>query len=384
MRKYLDRRSFLLGGSLIVGLLAFAGIASGTLSAGKPTVYSACVPKNGNLRLVNPETSCKSGERMIEWDQSGTPSPTGPAGRVGATGPAGRVGAIGAAGRVGDIGPAGAIGATNPTGATGDTGPAGPTGDIGPAGATGAIGPIGLQGPSGATGARGDTGATGATGPLGATGATGSTGSTGATGPPGPTGPTGANGPQGATGAGGPAGATGATGPAGSIGATGPAGSTGATGLTGPTGANGATGPIGPSQYAEFFALMPPDNAAVVALGAAVEFPQNGPHAGTIVRSGPSTFVLPDIGTYRVAFFVPVTEAGQLELTLNSTPLAYTVSGRATGASPIAEETLVTTTAVNSVVSIINPSGNAAALTITPLAGGPQPVAASLVIEQLS
>ena len=96
------------------------------------------------------------------------------------------------------------------------------------------------------------------------------------------------------------------------------------------------------------------------------------------------TFVLPDIGTYRVAFFVSVSEAGQLQLSLNATALPYTVYGRATGTSQIAGEALVATTTTNSVLSVVNPSGNSTALTITPLAGGAQPVAASLIIEQLS
>jgi hypothetical protein len=161
-------------------------------------------------------------------------------------------------------------------------------------------------------------------------------------------------------------------------------GEPGPAGEPGPPGEPGSPGVSGPTQFAEFYALMPPDNAATVAAGGAVHFPQNGPSKGGIARSSSSAFVLPDAATYRVAFSVPVTEAGQLELTLNSNPLPYTVYGRATGTSQIAGEALVTTTAVNSVVSVINPSGNATALTITPLAGGAQPVAASLVIEQLS
>jgi hypothetical protein len=94
--------------------------------------------------------------------------------------------------------------------------------------------------------------------------------------------------------------------------------------------------------------------------------------------------LLPSIGTYRVAFFVSVTEVGQLELTLNSAALAYTVYGRLTGTSQIGGEALVTTTAVNSVLSVINPSGGSTALTITPKAGGTDAAAASLVIERLN
>lgn len=159
-------------------------------------------------------------------------------------------------------------------------------------------------------------------------------------------------------------------------------------GPAGPKGDAGPAGPIGPSHYVEFYALMPPDNAASVAVGSAVQFPQDGPQKGGIVRSSPSAFVLPTIGTYRVAFSVSVTEAGQLELTLDSgggaVALPYTVYGRATGTSQIAGEAPVTTTAVNSVISVVNPTGNSTALTITPIAGGTHEVAASITIEQLS
>ena len=57
-------------------------------------------------------------------------------------------------------------------------------------------------------------------------------------------------------------GPTGPTGPQGIPG--GPTGLTGATGAIGPTGPQGDTG--GVLGYADFYALMPPDNAATVAL----------------------------------------------------------------------------------------------------------------------
>lgn len=82
-------------------------------------------------------------------------------------------------------------------------------------------------------------------------------------------------------------------------------------------------------------------------------------------------------------FQVSVTEAGQLILTLNGEALEYTVVGRATGASQIIGMALVTTTEVNSVLTVRNPAGNAAALTITPVAGGPRSVSAHLVITQI-
>jgi collagen triple helix repeat protein len=223
------------------------------------------------------------------------------------------------------------------------------------------------------------SGPPGAAGPIGATGAAGLQG---ATGPTGSTGPTGLQGPTGATGA------TGATGPTG-VGPTGPTGATGATGVgtTGPTGATGSTGAAGAADFAEFYALMPPDNPATVAAGADVDFPNDGPTSGSgvIARASTDTFNLSAIGTYRVAFTVSVDEPGQLVLTLNGVQLAYARYGRFTGTSQISGEALVETSVINSLLSVRNPTGAITALTITPNAGGTlgQPVAASLVVQRL-
>ena len=127
---------------------------------------------------------------------------------------------------------------------------------------------------------------------------------------------------------------------------------------------------------------MPPDNAATVAVGADVEFPQDGPSTGAgAVRSGPSAFMLTTPGVYRVAFNVAVTEPGQLILTLDGVDLAYTVTGRAIGSSLIGLTTLVETTSPNQVLTVRNPAGNSNALTITPIAGGSRSVSATLLIE---
>lgn len=147
----------------------------------------------------------------------------------------------------------------------------------------------------------------------------------------------------------------------------------------------GVAGPAGGVLgYGDFYALMPPDNAQTVAAGTDVSFPQDGPNSGTgIVRTGPETFSLTDVGVYQVLFQVSVTEPGQLILTLNGADLPYTVAGRATGTSQIVGMALVETTTVNSILTVRNPEGTAEALTITPLAGGTRPVSAHLVITQL-
>jgi hypothetical protein len=128
---------------------------------------------------------------------------------------------------------------------------------------------------------------------------------------------------------------------------------------------------------------MPPDNAATVGAGARVDFPRDGPATSSISRVTASTFQLGNAGTYRVSFAVSVTEPGQLELQLNDVALSYTVVGRATGTSQIVGEALVTTTAPNAVLGVMNPVGNTPALTITPMAGGAAAVSAFLIIQKL-
>jgi hypothetical protein len=191
----------------------------------------------------------------------------------------------------------------------------------------------------------------------------------------GPTGPTGA---RGLIGPSGPTGDDGSTGPTGAQGLIGP------TGTDGPTGAQGPTGPAGTSNFSDFFALMPPDNASTVAVGADVEFPQDGPTSGAIARGSASTFNLLNVGTYQVLFQVSVSEAGQLVLTLNGSELAYTVVGRATGTSQIVGMAIVVASVTNTILTVRNPAGNSTALTITPLAGGASPVSAHLIITQLA
>jgi len=130
---------------------------------------------------------------------------------------------------------------------------------------------------------------------------------------------------------------------------------------------------------------MPGDNVATVAAGAAMQFPQDGPSVG----SGPPTrfsateFTLPATGTYHVQAQVSVTEPGQLQIALNGVGLPNTVVGRATGISQMVIDTLITAVALQR-LSIINPAGNPAALTITPIAGGTHSVSATLLIIRLS
>lgn len=233
--------------------------------------------------------------------------------------------------------------------------PPGPPGPQGPVGAQGATGPVGPQGP---------VGAQGETGPEGPVGAQGAQGVQGETGPQGPQGDVGVQGPQGAQGN---------TGPAGPVGAQGPQGPQGASGVI---------------DFADFYALMPPNNTATIAVGSDVAFPNDGPSSGSgniaRVPSSSTEFNLEVIGAYQVLFQVSINEAGQLILTLNGADLAYTVVGRATGTSQLVGIAIVRTTSTSSVLTVRNPAGESTALTITPNAGGTRAVSAHLIITRLA
>ena len=137
------------------------------------------------------------------------------------------------------------------------------------------------------------------------------------------------------------------------------------------------------TTFSEFYALMPGDNTATIATGAPIEFPQNGPTNGIITRINNSQFNIPIVGIYLVRWQVSIAEAGQLILQLNGTDIARSVVGQATGTNQIEGETMVTTTLPNTVLTVVNPSGNPAALTLTPIAGGTRAVSANLIITRM-
>jgi hypothetical protein len=323
------------------------------------------IKKKRRLRVIK-KIVCKrcpppKGRQLLRG-LAGAIAEAGPEGLAGALGPQGAAGLVGA---IGALGPEGIAGALGPQGAAGLVGA---IGALGPEGIAGALGPQGLAGLVGAIGALGPEGIAGALGPQGAAGIAGAIG---------------ALGPEGIAGALGPQGVAGLAGAIGAVGLAGPAGPAGPAGAVGPAGPAGQAG--GVLGFADFFALMPPDNAATVAPNTDVSFPQDGPISGTsITRINASSFNLAAIGTYQVLFQVNVNEAGQLLLTLNGADLAYTVVGRATGTTQIVGMALVQTSVINSVLTVRNPAGNSTALTITPLAGGRRSDSAHLVIMQIA
>ena len=245
-------------------------------------------------------------------------------------------------------------------------GPTGPTGPRGPQGLQG------LQGFQGATGPQGVQGLQGPTGQQGPTGAQGIQGETGATGPTGP------QGIQGQTGA------TGPTGPQGIQSLTGATGPTGPQGIQGVTGATGPTGPAGASEYASYYATAPGDNPTAVTAGNAVEFPTTSSQSTGITRLSDSTFNLAEAGTYLVAFRVNSTNAGQLQIAVNSNGLANGIFGTSTEGASIDGVTVITTAEANSILSIINPTNSTSPITITQNAGGTNPTISTLTIIKLA
>lgn len=235
-------------------------------------------------------------------------------------------------------------------------GPTGPTGPMGPMGPQGIQGYQGPQGPIGPTGPQGIPGPNGAIGPTGPQGVPGAVGATGAVGP---------TGPQGATGA------------TGSVGPTGPQGATGATGAVGPTGPAG-----GISEYASFYALAPNDNPTAIAQNTAVEFPNTTASTTGITRLTNSTFNLADTGTYLIMFKVNTNTAGQLGIAVNGAVQPNATFGNAADDGIIEGKTIITTTAANTVLSIVNPI--ATAVTVTPSAGGTEATVSDLTIIKLA
>ena len=260
----------------------------------------------------------------------------------------------------------------------------GPTGPTGPRGPQGLQGLQGLQGATGPQGVQGLQGPTGQQGPTGAQGIQGETGATGPTGPQGIQGLTGATGPTGPQGIQGQTGATGPTGPQGIQGETGATGPTGPQGIQGVAGATGPTGPAGASEYASYYATAPGDNPTAVTAGNAVEFPTTSSQSTGITRLSDSTFNLAEAGTYLVAFRVNSTNAGQLQIAVNSNGLANGIFGTSTEGASIDGVTAITTAQANSVLSIINPTNSTSPITITQNAGGTNPTISTLTIIKLA
>ena len=129
---------------------------------------------------------------------------------------------------------------------------------------------------------------------------------------------------------------------------------------------------------------MPTDNPAPIAPGAAVAFPQSSVTSGTILPSSDTEFALTEVGTYLITFTATAAETGQLVLALNGAEIPYTLVGRDATNSQISGMALITTTLATDLLTVQNPASATTSLTLTPSAGGTDPVSAHLTILQIA
>ncbi len=103
---------------VIVSALTLA-TATATVAVAQVTsttdVISACVHRNGSIRIVVDDEPCGRNEQPVSWNKQGLPGAVGPVGPSGPVGPAGASGPAGPAGDQGPAGPKGEPGIGGPT-----------------------------------------------------------------------------------------------------------------------------------------------------------------------------------------------------------------------------------------------------------------------------
>lgn len=85
---------------VVAGLAAVAVLAGGAFAMGALTSseITACKASNGQVRIVDAASDCKSQEAVVTWNTEGPPGPQGAPGSQGPPGPAGPAGPQGPAG----------------------------------------------------------------------------------------------------------------------------------------------------------------------------------------------------------------------------------------------------------------------------------------------
>ena len=84
--------------ALLVGaaVIATVGVATASIPAADGTIKACYAVASGTARIVDSElTTCRSGERLLSWNQTGVQGPQGPQGLQGLQGPQGVAGANG-------------------------------------------------------------------------------------------------------------------------------------------------------------------------------------------------------------------------------------------------------------------------------------------------
>lgn len=142
--------------------------------------------------------------------------------------------------------------------------------------------------------------------------------------------------------------------------------------------------PINAQVFANYYALAPSDNPNPITATQAVAFPNIAGTMGGISQTSPTTFSIATPGVYQVNYNVSSSTPGQLQIELNGTPLANTVTGTSAANGEIVGNAIITTTVPNSTIRIINPAGNTNNVTVTPNAGGTSPTASQLSIVKLA
>lgn len=166
------------------------------------------------------------------------------------------------------------------------------------------------------------------------------------------------------------------------VGPPGPMGPRGPRGHRGPMGPQGPAAPVVPQVYGSYYALAPADNPNPITAGQAVAFPSVASSDG-VVQTSPTTFNLVEPGTYNVNYRINSSTAGQLQVALNGAGVAYTTTGINAGNDVISGNTMITTTAPNTLLSIINPATNTTSVTVAQNAGGTVPTASQLNITKI-
>jgi len=162
-------------------------------------------------------------------------------------------------------------------------------------------------------------------------------------------------------------------------------------------------GNTGTNDYPAIIAIAAPGPSA--AFGSALNFPRaSAPAVGGIVINNPgpaqpnnTEFILPSVGTYRVTWRVAVTESAQWSLWINTAPtpggggLFSEVSvasgapahvGQAVGSAQLVGDVVFRNAVANSAIQIRN-YASPSAVSVTPLPGGTQAQAVSLIIQRL-
>lgn len=121
-------RAAIVSASIAV-LLTAAGVAFAAIPTAKGVVHGCSAKGNGGLRVIDTAKHgaagrCRKGEKVVDWNQQGspgvpgTPGPQGPSGAPGPQGAQGAVGPTGATGPHGVQGIAGPVTTTAPAGST--------------------------------------------------------------------------------------------------------------------------------------------------------------------------------------------------------------------------------------------------------------------------